>query len=44
LTDEHLVQFQRATSGMQRHLDRLPRDLPVVREPAAIFRAKSETA
>ena len=40
LTDEHLAQLQRATEGMRRHLQRLPRDLPLAAEPAHIFRAK----
>ena len=42
LTDEHLAQFQRATEGMQRHLDRVPRDLPIAAEPAHVFRAKGD--
>jgi hypothetical protein len=43
LTDEHLAQFQRATEGMQRHLGRLPGDLPIAAEPAHVFRAKDGT-
>jgi hypothetical protein len=44
LTDEHLAQFQRATEGMQRHLQRVPRDLPIAAEPAHIFRAKDSAS
>ena len=40
LTDEHLEQFERATAGMERHLKRLPRDMPPTREPAHVYRAK----
>jgi hypothetical protein len=40
LTDEHLVQFERATANMKRHLDRIPKDLPVSAEPAHIYQAK----
>jgi hypothetical protein len=43
LSDEHLVQFERAMAGMRRHLERVPRDLPPAQEPALIFRAKGET-
>ena len=43
LTDEHLAQFDRATSGMEQHLKRLPRNMPVGQEPAHIYRAKGET-
>jgi len=42
LTDEHLVQFERATTGMERHLRRLPRGLPAGQEPAHVYRAKRE--
>ena len=42
LTDEHLEQFERATSGMERHLKRLPRDMPPAHEPAHIYRAKRQ--
>ncbi len=42
LTDEHLEQFARATAGMERHLERLPQDMPPAREPAHIFRAKGD--
>jgi hypothetical protein len=43
LTDEHLAQLERASAAMQRHRQRLPRDLPPAREPALIFRAKGES-
>jgi hypothetical protein len=43
LSDEHLVQLERAMAGMRRHLGRVPRDLPPTQEPALIFRAKGET-
>jgi hypothetical protein len=43
LTDEQLAQFDRATSGMEQHLKRLPRNMPVDQQPAHIYRAKSET-
>ena len=43
LSDEHLVQFERAMAGMRRHLARVPRDLPPAQELALIFRAKGET-
>jgi hypothetical protein len=43
LTKEQLAQFERATNGMERHLQRLPRRMPVVREPAHVYRAKGET-
>jgi hypothetical protein len=41
LTDEHLAQFERATSGMETHLKRLPRTMPMEQEPAHVYRAKS---
>ena len=34
LTEEHLAQFERATTGMERHLQRLPRGMPTAQEPA----------
>ena len=40
LTDEHLVQLERATNNMRRHIDRLPSDLRPAQEPAHIYRAK----
>ena len=40
LTDEHLAQFERATSGMERHLQRLPSGMPLVQEPAHVYRAR----
>jgi hypothetical protein len=43
LTDQHLEQFERATTGMERHLKRLPRDMPPAQEPAHVYRAKKET-
>jgi hypothetical protein len=43
LTDEHLKQFERATTGMKRHLQRLPRGIPTAQEPAHVYRAKGET-
>jgi hypothetical protein len=42
LTDEHLAQFERATTGMERHLQRLPRRVPAAQEPAHVYRAKRE--
>ena len=42
LTDEHLAQFERATAGMERHLQRLPRGMPAAQEPAHVYRAKAE--
>ena len=43
LTDEHLAQFDRATSGMEQHLKRLPHNMPEEQEPAHIYRAKGKT-
>jgi hypothetical protein len=43
LTGQSLAEFDRATSGMEQHLNRLPRNMPVEREPAHIYRAKGET-
>ena len=42
LTEEHLAQFERAASGMERHLRRLPRGIPLAQEPAHVYRAKGE--
>jgi hypothetical protein len=42
LSDKHLAQFERATTGMERHLQRLPRGMPAAQEPAHIYRAKRE--
>jgi len=42
LTDEHLAQFERATTGIERHLQRLPRGIPAAQEPAHVYRAKAE--
>jgi hypothetical protein len=42
LTEEHLTQFARATTGMERHLRRLPRNIRAAHEPAHIYRAKKE--
>jgi hypothetical protein len=42
LTEEHLAQFERATSSMERHLQRLPRRVPPAQEPAHVYRAKGE--
>jgi len=42
LTEEHLAQLERATTGMERHLQRLPRGLPAAQEPAHVYRAKGE--
>jgi hypothetical protein len=42
LTDEHLAQLERATAGMDRHLQRLPRNIPAAQEPAHMYRAKGE--
>ncbi len=43
LTDEHLAQLERATKNMQRHIDRLPKNLTVADEPAHIFQVKDRT-
>jgi hypothetical protein len=43
LTEEHLAQFERATRGMERHLQRLPRKIPPAQEPAHVYRTKGET-
>jgi hypothetical protein len=43
LTAEQLAQFDRATTGMERHLQRLPRKMPPSHEPAHVYRAKGET-
>ena len=40
LTDEHLKQLERAATNMQRHIDRLPKDLPTSAEPAHVYQAK----
>lgn len=42
LTDEHLVQFERATTNMKRHIDRLPKDLSGADEAAHVYRAKGD--
>jgi hypothetical protein len=42
LTDEHLALFERATSAMERHLQRLPRGMPTAQEPAHVYRAKGD--
>ena len=42
LTEEHLAQFERAATGMERHLQRLPRGMPPAQEPAHVYRAKGE--
>ena len=42
LTEEHLMQFERAANGMERHLQRLPCGMPVVQEPAHVYRAKGQ--
>ena len=42
LTEEHLAQFERAITGMERHLRRLPRGMPAGQEPAHVYRAKAE--
>jgi hypothetical protein len=44
LTDEHLKQFERATTSMERHLQRLPREMPPAQEPAHIYRAKGDAS
>jgi hypothetical protein len=43
LSEEHLAQFERATTGMERHLQRLPRNMPAAQEPAHVYRARGET-
>ena len=42
LTEEHLAQFERATTAMERHLQRLPRGMPTAQEPAHVYRVKGE--
>ena len=42
LTEEHLTQFERAATGMERHLQRLPRGMPTAQEPAHVYRANEE--
>jgi hypothetical protein len=42
LTDEYLAEFERATTGMERLLQRLPRGVPAAPEPAHVDRAKRE--
>jgi hypothetical protein len=42
LTEEHLAQFERATTGMERHLQRLPRGMPAAQEAAHVYRAKGK--
>jgi hypothetical protein len=42
LTEEHLAQFERATTGIKRHLQWLPRGMPAAQEPAHVYRAKRE--
>jgi hypothetical protein len=44
LTDEHLAQFERATNGMERHLQRLPSGMQPAQEPAHVYRAKGNAA
>ena len=44
LTDEHLVQFERAVANMKRHVDRLPQDLTGADEPAHVYRARGASA
>jgi hypothetical protein len=44
LTEEHLKQFERATTGMERHLKRLPRGMLPAQEPAHVYRAKGDAA
>jgi hypothetical protein len=43
LTEEQLAQFERATTGMERHLQRLPLKMSPSQEPAHVYRAKAET-
>lgn len=42
LTDEHLAELERALESMERHLRRLPRDMPPAQEPAHVYRAKGD--
>jgi hypothetical protein len=44
LSDEHLLQLERAAQMIGAQLRRLPRDLPPTQELALIFRAKGESA
>jgi Tfp pilus assembly protein PilO len=43
LSEAHLEQLARAIAAMERHLQRLPRDLPPAQEMALIYRAKGPT-
>jgi hypothetical protein len=40
LSESHLEQLARAIAAIERHLQRLPRDLPPAQEMALIYRAK----
>jgi hypothetical protein len=42
VSEEHLAQFERATTSMERHLKRLPRKMPAAQEPSHVYRAKRE--
>ena len=42
LSEEHLTEFERATTSMERHLKRLLRHIPAAQEPAHVYRAKGE--
>jgi hypothetical protein len=42
LTEEHLAQFERATTAVERHLKRLPRDIQPAQEPSHVYWAKRE--
>ncbi|HWI29734.1 MAG TPA: hypothetical protein VN668_22350 [Stellaceae bacterium] len=44
LSNEHLAQLARALETMERHVARLPRDLPPAQEMALIFRARAADA
>lgn len=44
LSDQHLLQLERAGQMIGAQLRRLPRDLPPTQELAVIFRAKGESA
>lgn len=44
LSDEQLQQLERSSTALQRHVQRLPRDLPVEREPELVFRVRDAEA
>ena len=43
LSEEHLKQFERATTGMERPLQRLPPAVPTAQTPAHVYPGKGDT-